>query len=90
MRLPRVRFTMRLMMIVVAILANVLGLLGWLDRRARQFRDRRDFHRARWSAIDEGFEVEAAPAAYHRAMAEKYRRAAECPWLPVEPDPPEP
>ncbi len=27
---------------------------------------------------------------YHRAMAGKYRRAAESPWLSVEPDTPEP
>jgi hypothetical protein len=90
MRPPRVRFTVRRMMVAVAILANVLGLLVWVDRRATQFRDRRDFHRMHWSAIDEGFAVEAAQAAYHRAMAEKYRGAAERPWLPVEPDPPEP
>jgi hypothetical protein len=29
-------------------------------------------------------------AAYHSAMREKYERAARYPWLPVEPDPPEP
>jgi hypothetical protein len=28
--------------------------------------------------------------AYHVAMADKYQHAALCPWLPVEPDPPEP
>jgi hypothetical protein len=27
---------------------------------------------------------------YHAAMARKYRAAARHPWLPVEPDPPEP
>ncbi len=27
---------------------------------------------------------------YSRSMREKYRRAARYPWLPVEPDPPEP
>ena len=27
---------------------------------------------------------------YHAAMARKYERAARYPWLPVEPDPPEP
>jgi hypothetical protein len=90
MKVPQVRFTVRRMLVAVAVVATVLGLLMWVDRRAREFRDRRDFHRVRWSAIDEGFEVEDAPAAYHRAMAEKYRRAAERPWLPVEPDPPVP
>ena len=29
-------------------------------------------------------------AEYHEAMALKYERAARYPWLPVEPDPPEP
>jgi hypothetical protein len=90
MRLPRVRFTVRRMMVAVALIASVLGLLVWMDRRAREFRDRRDYHRTCWSAIDEGFDVEPAPAAYHRTMAEKYRRAAERSWLPIEPDPPEP
>jgi hypothetical protein len=27
---------------------------------------------------------------WHRRLGEKYRRAASSPWLPVEPDPPEP
>jgi len=27
---------------------------------------------------------------YDAAMARKYRRAARYPWLPVEPDPPDP
>jgi hypothetical protein len=27
---------------------------------------------------------------YHNAMAKKYARAYRQPWLPVEPDPPEP
>jgi hypothetical protein len=29
-------------------------------------------------------------SSYHAAMAAKYRHAARYPWLPVEPDPPEP
>ena len=28
--------------------------------------------------------------AYHTAMVRKYRHAARYPWLPVEPDPPNP
>jgi hypothetical protein len=28
--------------------------------------------------------------AYHKALAQKYRGAARYPWLPIEPDPPEP
>jgi hypothetical protein len=33
---------------------------------------------------------EAKVATWHEAMARKYRQAARNPWLPVEPDPPEP
>ncbi len=29
-------------------------------------------------------------AAHHKALEVKYRRAAQYPWLPIEPDPPEP
>jgi hypothetical protein len=33
---------------------------------------------------------EAKVPNWHEAMARKYRHAARYPWLPVEPDPPEP
>jgi hypothetical protein len=33
---------------------------------------------------------EVKVATWHQAMARKYRQAARKPWLPVEPDPPEP
>jgi hypothetical protein len=33
---------------------------------------------------------EVKVATWHEAMARKYRQAARNPWLPVEPDPPEP
>ena len=31
-----------------------------------------------------------AGIAYHAAIARKYRHVARYPWLPIEPDPPEP
>jgi hypothetical protein len=34
--------------------------------------------------------AEVKKSAWHAALAEKYRHAALYPWLPVEPDPPEP
>ena len=36
------------------------------------------------------FASEQRRADYHGAMRRKYERAARYPWLPVEPDPPEP
>jgi hypothetical protein len=34
--------------------------------------------------------ADAQRGAHHAALARKYRYAASHPWLPVEPDPPEP
>jgi hypothetical protein len=45
--------------------------------------------RSRKAHLKEQAAVHARRAAYHAAMAAKYRRAAR-PWLPVEPDPPAP
>ncbi len=58
-------------------------------------------HRHRWDLggarfeetnelFDEMFASEQRRADYHGAMRRKYERAARYPWLPVEPDPPEP
>jgi hypothetical protein len=40
--------------------------------------------------IADGQTTPAEEIAHQTAMPEKYRRAARYPWLPVEPDPPEP
>jgi hypothetical protein len=45
------------------------------------------------AGLDEYRRVKAAfqrKLEYHAAMARKYRHVARFPWLPVEPDPPEP
>jgi hypothetical protein len=38
MRLPRVRFTLMRMMVVVAVVAIYFGLTAWMERRATRFR----------------------------------------------------
>ena len=92
MKLPRVWFTVRRMMVAVAILAVglavAMGLPGWADRR-----------RARMTAIGyrhafffSELSRQRPPAAarvleYHDAMRKKYYHAAQHPWLPVLPDP---
>jgi hypothetical protein len=37
MRLPRVRFTVRWMMVAVAVAALLLSIGGWLWRRSQEF-----------------------------------------------------
>jgi hypothetical protein len=45
-------------------------------------------HRGREAALPDP--IEPALVRYHSEMAEKYKRAARYPWMPVSPDPPEP
>jgi hypothetical protein len=102
MHLPRVRFSVRVLMVVVGIVALSLG--GFLWRRV--LLDRRDRYQfeANWQArfeelardsLEDGTPAEKAkfgPAyramvAYHSAWAKKYRWAADHPWVVVDPDP---
>ena len=103
MRIPRVRFTVRGMMVAVAVFA-LLSASGQLRERYEGLRDRYELmgvmHAAheileRDGGVDvfSGFGLvkpNAQRAAYHAEMRRKYERAARSPWLPVEPDPPEP
>ena len=94
MRLPRVRFTVRRMMIAVAVVALAIGMVA----RSRQMSKIADRHAAQ---ILEHSQMMPLPngafaalldnrGEWHQAMVAKYRRVARFPWLPVEPDPPEP
>lgn len=96
-RLPRVCFTVRRLMIVVALAALLLGVRGWCVVRSARFREMADRHFRSWldnpsSVIDSRLpdELEARQSEYHLAMRGKYLRAARYPWLPLAPDPPEP
>jgi hypothetical protein len=110
MRMPRFRFTIRRMMIVVAVAIAWAGL--WVGNLARlrliyleratyydgEFRvndyQARNFERAHVERPREYFDVYAAQrrerADWARILKAKYERATRYPWLPVEPDPPEP
>jgi hypothetical protein len=90
MRLPRPRFTLRRLMVAVAVMAVVLGLCRWLWTRSVAFRSIADAHNAqRMGGIP--MHTENLPSLlYHIEMGNKYDRAARYPWLPVAPDPPEP
>ena len=99
MKLPRVRFTLRKMMAAVAVLALILWT-GRLLSLSAMYRDRA----LKYAAEDLGaaellmgprerprvFHPPSARLLWARKMANKYQRAAWCPWLPVEPDSPPP
>jgi hypothetical protein len=106
---PRLRFTVRGLMIAVAVAAvaavghtaNVI-----LTKRSIVFRAKADWHAQCFATAIRILEDNAAYADdqarhnvqrgigawlnYHDSLENKYRRAARYPWLPVEPDPPEP
>jgi hypothetical protein len=136
-RLPRLRFTIRWMMVVVAIVALALGSTLWglkMRRLARSYALRASMSKQLESkhrglearvtgAVQEIEELqqeigEPGPvreepsfaaigldqmrliseyaahsrrlADHHATLRRKYERAARYPWLPVDPDPPEP
>jgi hypothetical protein len=101
MKLPRVRFTVRRMMVAVAIIGLIFGVAEMMRRRARFANEAETwalladlFERGRFISVHSPTDIVPKPparfAAYYRMMAEKYRVAARFPFLPVPPDPPEP
>jgi hypothetical protein len=99
MPVPRARFTVRRLMVAVAIIALALGVYCWTTL----LRDRA----ARCRRLAVGYEIDeqlygdprigppdpAARAVIVRHVAglrRKYDRAARYPWLPIERDPPDP
>jgi hypothetical protein len=106
MQLPRLRFRIRWMMTVVALVAVLMG--GFRLWRLREsYRQQAAWHRrlevssgriARYAGAMSriGIEPPGAGAAlskraeYRAKMRQKYEQAAARPWLPVEPDPPAP
>jgi hypothetical protein len=97
MQLRRLRFTVRSLMVVVALVAFAC----WVGQRHARFRALAADHESRMIrlaiismmrigiAFDRaGRRVEPWESDWHEAMAQKYRRAARFPWLPIAPDPP--
>jgi hypothetical protein len=85
MRLPR--FRVRTLMLLVVLVAVPLTLL---DRRAR-FLGLANRHEGLIGPPPGPYAKSASPrSGWHWELSNKYRRAAERPWLPVEPDPPPP
>ncbi len=94
--MARFRFTVRRMMVAVAIAGAVLGvIIGRQDR----FRKIAAHHRAEFNNVSRMPMIMFAGSSddpvmlrleWHELMRLKYERAARQPWLPVAPDPPEP
>ena len=104
-RIPRFRFTIRWMMVAVAIVAVALGMKV-LNDRASGYRSRASDHRLEAEFHNKPSHMEMMKVdgtlldlveppnlprvEFHNRMSRKYARAARYPWLPVEPDPPGP
>jgi hypothetical protein len=94
MKLTSPRLTVRPMMIVVAVVGLVLAPASWLYRRTARMKSIAHFHdQACIQAlmVTPGcILIESPRSRFHDELAKKYHWAARYPWLPVEPDPPEP
>jgi hypothetical protein len=101
MRLPR--FTVRRIMVAVAIVALIIWIHDLMERRSRllklthiyiceQYLTDLELVHASVAGPSKAAELDAVRRRieYNRSMVRKYTRAARYPWLPVEPDPPVP
>jgi hypothetical protein len=104
MRLSRVKFTVRRCMTAVAIVGAILGSWLEVERHRDRYLDAARYHASyvrrigfgslaglHW--INENHELlppdwSYAREGWHRSLMQKYRTAAERPWLSIEPDPP--
>ena len=97
--------TTRRWMVAVAIVGLSLAFLIAMDRRVAYLARTAEYHEKQAALAGRGHEefsrgglIRAFPPAahetrvmeFHRRLAEKYRKAAIHPWLPVAPDLPEP
>ncbi len=103
MRLRRVRVSIKLMMVIIAVAAALLWVGVTMQRRRARFQELAEFHIARsihsieWDRTKGYYDAKigrkGVPTANpevdgrHEELAAKYSRAANYPWLPVDPDP---
>jgi hypothetical protein len=89
MRLPRPRFTLRRLMVAVAIIAVAIdsGIVVW---RMETYAMRADAHARHLNSGRSFLDDSADLIQWHERMRLKYEYAARNPWLPVAPDPPKP
>ena len=91
MGMPRVRFTIRRMLLAIAVVAVYLGWSRWIEKRSERFQALWNEHVNKIGEISSPKpRPDEVQGYYHLKMGEKYRAAINRPWFPVEPDPPEP
>lgn len=89
MKLPRVRFTVRRLMVAVAIVAIAIPTYSWLlevARKAESYRNMGRYYRSVITSPGGTPEYLERFVSWRSAMIRKYDRAALFPWLPIEPD----
>jgi hypothetical protein len=97
MRLPRLRFTIRRMLMLVAVIGMVAAPLTIRERRRLRFEALSEVHLAKMIQLNGNRPLfirkldDLSPLqVYHARLSAKYHRAASRPMVSVEPDPPEP
>jgi hypothetical protein len=90
MRLPRLRLTVRRLMLAVAVVALVIWL-GRIYQLRQMYLEKFLDNELALLQLDSGISCYTEDhMKWHQAMRQKYEHAARYPWLPVEPDPPYP
>ena len=106
MRLPQIRFTIRHLMVLVALVGLAVGMIVEGEKRRTRFRNLAAEHLERgmryfilFGGGDSEYQRKSMRlweerygpiVAYHGKLREKYEWAGRFPWLPVASDPPEP
>jgi hypothetical protein len=94
MRLPRFRFTVGRMMVLVAVAAVAILVGDSLRRLSGEYADKAERYRYGAFLAVQGYPGgspdQLRQSDLLRGFARKYDRAARFPWLPVRPDPREP
>jgi hypothetical protein len=100
MRVPRVRFTVRQLMIAAALVAVLMAVGVGLQRRTAHLKRLSLWQSGeanRWELLLTESSVNGPLASaildkvhWHDAIAARYERAARSPWLPIEAFPPAP
>ena len=90
MSLLRLRFTVRRLMVAVALVAIAIPTYSWLLevlRKADSYRNMGRYYRSVITSPGATPEYLERFVSWRSAMIRKYDRAAFFPWLPIEPDP---